>query len=49
MLVSMLIEGSNQQRFFGEHLPHLTNILPEKDAFEDFALDLVTKTLEIYE
>lgn len=49
MLVSMLIEGSNQQRFFGEHLPHLTNILPEKDAFEDFALDLVTKTLGIYE
>jgi len=49
MLVSMLIESSNQQRFFGEHLPHLTNTLPDKDAFEDFALDLIKKTLEIYE
>jgi hypothetical protein len=49
MLVTTLIESSNQQRFFGEHLPRLTNTSPIHDTFEQFALDLVIKTLAIHE
>jgi len=49
MLITTLIESSNQQRFFGEHLPRLTNTSPQKDTFEQFALDLVFKTLAIHE
>ncbi|MFM7301575.1 MAG: TetR/AcrR family transcriptional regulator [Crocinitomicaceae bacterium] len=49
MLVTTIIESSNQQRFFGEHLPRLTNTSPQKDNFEQFALDLVFKTLAIHE
>jgi AcrR family transcriptional regulator len=49
MLVTTIIESSNQQRFFGEHLPRLTNTSPQKDTFEQFALDLVFKTLAIHE
>jgi AcrR family transcriptional regulator len=49
MLVTTIIESSNQQRFFGEHLPRLTNTSPKQDNYEQFALDLVIKTLEIDE
>ena len=49
MLITTLIESGNQQRFFGEHLPRLTNTSPQKDTFEQFALDLVFKTLAIHE
>lgn len=45
MLVSNMIEGSNQQRFFAEHLPKLTNSRKEADLVEDFYMDLVFKTL----
>jgi hypothetical protein len=45
MLVSNMIEGSNQQRFFAEHLPKLTNSRKEVDLVEDFYMDLVFKTL----
>jgi AcrR family transcriptional regulator len=47
MLISTIIESSNHQRFFKDHLPRLTNTLANQDAFEDFALDLINKTLEI--
>ena len=47
MLTSTIIESSNHQRFFKDHLPRLTNTLPDQDAFENFALDLVNKTLGI--
>jgi AcrR family transcriptional regulator len=46
MLVSSMIEGSNQQRFFAEHLPRLTNSRKEEDLVEDFYLDLVFKTIK---
>lgn len=49
MLVTTIIESSNQQRFFGEHLPRLTNTSPQKDTYEQFALDLVFKSLAIHE
>ncbi len=46
MLVSSMIEGSNQQRFFADHLPRLTNSNKEKDNVELFYLDLVFKTIK---
>ncbi len=45
MLVSAMIEGSNQQRFFDAHLPGLTNHLPGSDFVERFYKDLVFKVL----
>lgn len=45
MLVSSMIEGSNQQRFFAEHLPLLTNSRKEEDLIEEFYLDMVFKTI----
>jgi hypothetical protein len=45
MLVSNMIEGSNQQRFFEAHLPGLTNKTPESDSVEEFYRDLVFKVL----
>jgi hypothetical protein len=46
MLVSSMIEGSNQQRFFANHLPRLTNSSKGKDNVELFYLDLVFKTIK---
>jgi AcrR family transcriptional regulator len=46
MLVSSMIEGSNQQRFFADHLPNLTNIKRDVDFVEAFYLDLVFKTIK---
>jgi hypothetical protein len=45
MLVSAMIEGSNQQRFFEVHLPGLTNQMPGTDSVEEFYKDLVFKVL----
>lgn len=45
MLVSAMIEGSNQQRFFELHLPGLTNPTPGFDSVELFYKDLVFKVL----
>jgi len=49
MLLTTLIESSNHQRFFMQHLPRLTNTISNEDAFEHFAIDLITKTLDINE
>jgi AcrR family transcriptional regulator len=46
MLVSNMIEGSNQQRFFVEHLPRLTNTANERDLVEGFFQDLVFKAIK---
>lgn len=46
MLVSNMIEGSNQQRFFAEHLPKLTNSHVTFDNVEAFYQDLVFKTIQ---
>ena len=45
MLVSAMIEGSNQQRFFESHLPGLTNHMPGIDSVGHFYRDLVFKVL----
>ena len=47
MLVSSMIEGSNQQRFFADHLPKLTNSSKDNDNIELFYLDLVFKAISI--
>jgi AcrR family transcriptional regulator len=46
MLVSSMIEGSNQQRFFAEHLPKLTNVCDDINVVESFYMDLVLKTIK---
>ena len=45
MLVSTIIEGSNQQRFFENHLPRLTNKIEGKDSVEEFFMVMVFKTI----
>lgn len=46
MLVSNMIEGSNQQRFFAEHLPKLTNVKENFDVVEAFYMDMVFKAIK---
>jgi AcrR family transcriptional regulator len=46
MLVSTVIEGSHQQRYFAEHLPKLTDIMEGEDAIVDFYTTLVFSTIE---
>lgn len=41
MLVSTVIEGSHQQRFFAKNLPHLTDINKESDYITQFYTQLV--------
>lgn len=45
MLISTMIEGSNQQRFFAAHLPRLTNVNPHEEFIETFFMDLINKTI----
>lgn len=46
MLVSTMIEGSNQQRFFDAHLPSLTNKKTGEDAVEEFYRNLVLNAIK---
>ncbi len=46
MLISTCIEGAHHQRFFAEHLPRLTDILPDEDAVTTFYLDLIKKAIQ---
>lgn len=45
MLVSTVIEGAHNQRFFAEHLPRLTNQIKGEDAICEFYLQMVFKTI----
>jgi len=45
MLISTMIEGSNQQRFFAAHLPRLTNINHDDDLVESFFTDTLLKAI----
>jgi len=45
MLVSSMMEGSNQQRFFAAHLPRLTNVDSNQDLVEEFYADLLFKAI----
>jgi len=47
MLISTLIENANQQRFFSQHLPKLTNSTPEVDAVEAFSYLVLHKTIQL--
>jgi AcrR family transcriptional regulator len=46
MLISTMIEGSNQQRFFAAHLPRLTNINQKDDLVESFFTDTLLKAIK---
>jgi len=41
MLVSTVIEGTHQQKFFADHLPSLTDTIKEKNAIPKFYRELV--------
>lgn len=41
MLISTVIEGSHQQRYFAEHLPALTDVKKGSDSISQFYKDLV--------
>jgi hypothetical protein len=45
ILISTVIEGAQRQRFFAQHLPGLTNVIPGEDAITQFYLDMVFHTL----
>jgi AcrR family transcriptional regulator len=46
MLISTVIEGAHQQKFFAEHLPALTDITKEKSAISKFYTELVFNFLK---
>lgn len=46
MLISTVIEGSHQQRYFAEHIPSLTDVKEGKDNISTFYTNLVFKVLE---
>jgi hypothetical protein len=46
MLVTTVIEGAHQQRFFAEHLPRLTNKQNKPHYLSKFYMDLVFKTIK---
>lgn len=45
MLVSTVIEGAHNQRFFAEHLPRLTDTVQGEDAVVTFYKEIVFRTL----
>lgn len=49
MLISTIIEGAHQQKYFSEHLPSLTDIVNEENSITNFYKDLVCKLLNIKE
>jgi AcrR family transcriptional regulator len=46
MLISTMIEGSNQQHFFAAHLPRLTNINKKDDLVESFFTETILKVIK---
>ena len=46
MLVSTIIEGAHQQRFFAENIPSLTDINKEKDYITQFYTQLVLNDIK---
>ena len=41
MLISTVLEGAHNQRFFAQHLPRLTNTVEGEDAITEFYLQMV--------
>jgi len=46
MLISTVIEGVQQQRYFSEHLPSLTDVKQGNDNISEFYKQLVFKTIQ---
>jgi len=46
MLISTVIEGANQQKYFAEHLPSLTDVKKDKDAISEFYTDMVLRVIK---
>lgn len=46
MLVSTILEGGHLQRFFAEHLPHITDSVPGEDSIVQFFTDLAFDTIK---
>jgi hypothetical protein len=46
MLVSIVIEGAHQQRYFADHLPALTDVTQGDSGISDFFEMMVFKTIE---
>ena len=46
MLVSTVIEGAHQQKYFSEHLPALTDAKKEKNAITKFYKEMVFNVLQ---
>ncbi len=47
MLISTVIEGAHQQKYFAEHLPALTDKIKDKNAITTFYKELINQTLNI--
>lgn len=46
MLISTMLEGANNQRYFAEHLPNLTDTVEGEDAIVSFYTKMVFRTIE---
>jgi len=46
MLVSTIIEGAHNQRFFAEHLPRLTDTVKGEDAITNFCIETVFNSIK---
>jgi AcrR family transcriptional regulator len=46
MLVSTVIEGTHQQRFFADHLPRLTDVVVGEDSIPTFYKEMVFSTIK---
>ncbi len=46
MLISTVIEGAHQQKYFAEHLPSLTDVNKEKDSISEFYTNMVFQVIK---
>ena len=45
MLISTVIEGAHQQKYFADHLPTLTDVTKSKDSVSEFYTNMVNKVI----
>ena len=45
MLISTVIEGAHQQRYFAQHLPKLTDVISGKDNITEFYINMVLSSI----
>ncbi|HBS12082.1 MAG TPA: TetR family transcriptional regulator [Flavobacteriaceae bacterium] len=46
MLISTVIEGAHQQKYFAEHLPELTDVKKGKDTISEFYTKMVSEVIK---